>query len=144
MTELLRCLLPPPRNGDDPYPWRQMVGLTLAALVLCCFAMYALAFGTLERLFGFPARLAWAHEVDDRIEKTILPIERKLDAVQATNHAILRAIYIPQIRARVRERCDIPDRAQRDRINAELDRIRNEYRLLSGERLNVSPTCEEV
>ena len=119
--------LVPPANGEDPRPWRINVFVTLLVLIAVLAFHLASVNGYLSGL-GIPA-VAKADE---------------LEKVTEGNHAILKAIYSPQIRAKIRARCDTSDADTRERINKELDRLLNEYKLGAGKDFTPMPTCTEV
>jgi len=83
-------------------------------------------------------------EVDRKIDEKIKPLQDKMDSTERTSKAILRAIYLPQVRAKVAERCASDSTAEKQAINTELDRIKAEYESLSGEEFGREPTCEQV
>lgn len=122
----LRGLVPPDKD-QDPRCWRINVFWALLILIVVLTFHLASANGYLGRL-GIPA-VANADE---------------LQKVDDGNKAILKAIYSPQIRAKIRERCDTGDAAARERINKELDRLLNEYKLGAGKDFQPMPTCAEV
>ena len=68
----------------------------------------------------------------------------ELMVIDERGKSILYAIYSPQVRAKVRERCDTNDRHERETINKELDRLLKEYLLAAGKRFDPMPTCDAV
>jgi len=142
VTGLLGFLLPP-RRGADPYKWRMAVLVTLATLVLVVGASLLVMHGGLAWA-GSDNRVAWTAEVDSKIVTAIAPIQAQLQRTEHTGNAILRALYLPQVRDKVRQRCDEDSASDRARINVELDRIRAEYATLAGTSLGVEPRCDEV
>lgn len=134
--------LRPPDHGTDPHHWRWVVFWCLVLIIPLTLTHIATAtFGA--EWFGI-ARYARADEVDEKIAKAITPIETKISGTQRTMDSILKAIYLPQVRQKVRERCDTKDARERQKINVELDRIKTEYRTLSGNDFGTVPSCNEV
>ena len=117
----------PPGHDEDPRAWRLNVFWSLLIIGGLLIGHLAAVHGYLEGL-GI-SRTANASEV------ALLDTRSK---------AILKAIYSPQIRAKVRERCDADTPAGRERVNVELDRLKNEFEMAAGEPFLPMPTCSEV
>jgi len=117
----------PPGHEEDPTQWRRLVFVTLTTMVFVMGLHLAAAKGFLEPygLSGF-ASTAQVKEVENKTD------------------SILYAIYAPQIRATIRERCDTSDPREREQINKRLDRILREYEAATGERFQPIPRCDEV
>ena len=148
IRSILRALYPPQRD-DDPYPWRVGVFLWLVVLLILAGGGIAADLGGLSR-FGLHS-VVRANEVDAKISNAVGSMEQKIDEIgrkadnaDRTSQSILKALYLPQIRAKIRERCDTSDGMERAVINKELDRINDEYTRLSGESLGIAPRCDEV
>ena len=117
----------PPAKDEDPRPWRINVFLSLLVIGLVLGFHIASSSGWLSGI-GISA-VANASE---------------LRAVDERTKAILKAIYSPQVRAKIRARCDTNDATEKERINTELDRLLNEYKAGAGEAYRPMPTCAEV
>ncbi len=117
----------PPSHDEDPTAWRMNVFWSLLIIGGLLLAHLAAVHGYLEGL-GI-SRVANASEVA---------------LLDARSKAILKAIASPQIRAKVRERCDATTPAAKERVNVELDRLKREYLLAAGEPFAPMPTCGEV
>lgn len=122
----MRALLPPAKDAD-PTSWRVTVFVSIVVLGFMVVTHQLASYGYLESI-GI-SRVANASELNQVDERT---------------KAILRAIYSPQVRGKVRERCDTNDPREREKINKELDRILNEYKDGSGEDFRPIPKCGEV
>lgn len=149
ISRIFSCISPP-QNGTDPYSWRLAVFWTLLLLLVVCVGGMFVMHGALAYV-GVDTRIAWTSEVDGKIMRAVEPMQKQMGTMQkqmgkmeATGKSILRALYLPQIRQKVRERCDTLDPYQRSRINIELDRIHAEYRTLAGEPFGENPDCSEV
>ena len=121
-----RAILPP--NGDeDPRPWRINVFFSL----LCIWSILG---------FHIASTSGWL------IALGISGVANagELAAVDTRTKAILYAIYSPQVRAKVRARCDTTDAAEVEKINTELDRLLNAYKAGADEDYKPIPTCAEV
>ncbi len=117
----------PPQDGDDPRAWRLNVFWSLLIIGLLLFAHLAAAYGLLER-FGVSGVASAA----------------QVQTLEKGNKAILYAIYAPQFRAKIRERCDATTHVERERINVELDRMKAVYKEAAGEEFSPMPTCDQV
>ncbi len=122
----IRALVPP-ANGADPRAWRLNVFLALV-MIITVLAFHLLSTSGTLGFMGIEG-VARAGEVQ---------------IIDARSKAILKAIYSPQIRAKIRERCDTNDAHLRERINTELDRLLGEYRSAAGEPFGVMPNCSQV
>lgn len=156
---IFQCLkyLSPPRNGDDPYCWRLSVFWALLIIAIICVGGMLAMHGALAWV-GIDTRVAWTNELNERIESSLAPMQQQMDGlknqiteIQSTSSAILRAQYLPQIREKVRQRCDTRlienprlQAIERSKINRDIDRIRAEYKILADEPLDHYPTCDEV
>ena len=124
--EIVRSLLPPDKD-EDPRPWRRSVFWALLLIIAVLTFHLASVKGYLSSIGISPvASAAEVHIIDQR------------------SKAILYAIYSPQVRAKIRQRCDTNDREEREQINTELDRLLKEYRDAAGERFDPMPTCGQV
>lgn len=141
-ADILTGWLRPPKPSDDPTPWRQSVFTALSLLLLysACHALWSLG---LMASYGYAGPVTET-QVDSKIAAAIKPLQDKVNSTDQTSKAILRALYLPQVRAKVRERCDTTDAQKRANINRELDRIREEYKNLSGHEFGPDPRCDEV
>ncbi len=61
-----------------------------------------------------------------------------------TARAILRRLALPEIRAKIRQRCRAETAADRERINRDLDRILEQFKTDTGSDFGALPTCSEV
>lgn len=134
--------LRPPKPSEDPTPWRQSVFTTLSLLLVysACHALWS--FGLMTS-YGYAGPIT-EEQVDDKIAAAVKPLQDKVNSTDQTSKAILKALYLPQVRAKVRERCDTTDAQKRANINRELDRIREEYKNLAGHEFGPNPRCDEV
>lgn len=117
----------PPGHDEDPRAWRLNVFWSLLIIGALLIGHLAAVHGYLEGL-GI-SRTANASEL------ALLDVRSK---------SILKAIYSPQIRAKVRERCDAETPTAVERVNVELDRLKNEFEAAAGEPFKPMPTCGEV
>lgn len=120
-------LLTPPGEDQDATTWRWAVFVSIIVLACVIGVHLAAANGMLAR-FGISG-IAYASDVDSINQRSV---------------SILYAIYSPQVRAKVRQRCDTNDAAARERINTELSRILREYEHAAGQPFGVMPRCDEV
>jgi len=116
-----------PAKNEDPQPWRLKMFLAVMALSI----LFGLHFAAAKGFLGFIGidGVAYAGEMRN---------------VQDTHKAILRAIYAPQIRLHIRERCETTVANEREKINKDLDRLLAEYREATGEAFKPIPRCDEV
>ena len=117
----------PPNHDEDPRAWRLNVFWSLLIIGGLLIGHLAAVHGYLEGM-GI-SRTANASEL------ALLDVRSK---------SILRAIYSPQIRAKVRQRCDADTPAGRERVNVELHRLLDAFELAAGEEFKPMPTCGEV
>ena len=139
--------LRPPKPGDDVEAWRRSVfGALVLILVYSAFhAIWALGWMATIGYAGPYADIEQIRkDVDRKIETAIKPLQEKIDSTYTTSNAILRALYLPQIRAKVRERCDTAEADKRAAINQELDRIKEEYKHFAGAEFGPDPRCDQV
>ncbi len=122
----IRALVPP-ANGVDPRAWRLNVFLAIVMIITVLGFHILSSSGTLG-FMGIQgvARADDVRRIDDR------------------GKSILFAIYAPQIRAKIRARCDTNDAHLRERINTELDRLLKEYKAAAGEAFGPMPNCSQV
>lgn len=117
----------PPKADADPTTWRfAMFFAHLGVLAVLTFHIAASA-GILSR-FGISG-----YATDKEVEQ----LDRKQDA-------ILFALYAPQVRTLIRDRCETSDRYEREEINQRLVIILREYYELTGTNFSPIPTCNEV
>ncbi len=121
-----RGILPPDKD-EDPRCWRINVfwGLLITMVVLAFHV--ASAGGYLEQI-GISG-VANASEVQQNGK---------------TSRAILRRMALPEIRAKVRARCQAQTALERERINRDIDRILDQFKTDTGEDFGILPTCAEV
>lgn len=138
-----------PAPDVDPTSWRKAVRAMIILLAAVVGMHLAWSWGHLAAL-GFVGP-AYADEqerilkqVDTKIDEKIKPLQDKIDSTERTSKAILLAIYLPQVRSKVAERCASDDTQEKQEINRELDRIKAEYESLSGEPFGREPSCEQV
>ncbi len=117
----------PPTDDKDSQAWRWNVFWMLLILSITLGSHLGAAHGLLQPLGIQPFASAEEIKIIDERSK-----------------AILRAIYSPQIRAKVRKRCDTNAAGEREQINKELDRILAEYKAAAGEPFRPIPHCSEV
>lgn len=117
----------PPTKDEDPTVWRRGVFLMLSGTILILALHLMAAKGILEPL-GVSA-IATKAEVVQVVEK---------------QNAILYAIYAPQVRAKIRERCEADTAQEREKVNQELDRLLRDYKEAAGEKFTPIPSCDEV
>ena len=126
-VKALASALWPPKEGEDATNWRWGVfgAIMLVTLVL---TVHIVSVKGYLSVFGISG-VAYASDVEEINMKT---------------SAILYGLYAPQVRAKVRERCDTEDAVEREKINQVIDSIKREYRRLSGVEFYPMPTCGEV
>jgi len=124
--EFVRSLVPPDKD-EDPRPWRRSVFWALLSIIVVLTFHLVSVKGYLSSIGISPVASAAEVQIIDQRSKSIL-----------------YAIYSPQVRAKIRERCDTQDRHEREVINMELDRLLKEYRDAAGERFDPMPTCAQV
>lgn len=123
----LRSLVPPSSNGDKRLrAWRINVCLSLFVIGTVLAFHIAASKGALAYM-GIPA----VSRADE------------LQQVNQTVRAILKAIYLPQIRAKIRQRCDTPYPQDREKLNREIDYLLAEYKRGNGTEF-LTPGCDEV
>ena len=126
IVEAARGIMPPDKD-EDPRPWRVNVFWSLLVIIVVLTFHLASASGYLERI-GISG-VANATEVQQNGK---------------TARAILRRMALPEIRAKVRERCHAESAADRERINRDLDRILEQFKTDTGEDFGDLPTCADV
>ena len=119
--------LTPPGDNEDPRPWRLNVFWSI------------LVIGTL-----LTGHLLAVHGYLESLGISATANASELNTLNVRSKAILYAIYSPQIRAKVRERCDAESATATERVNVELDRLKNEFKAAAGEKFTPLPTCAEV
>ena len=117
----------PPEADEDPRPWRINVFLSLLVIALVLGFHIASSGGWLSGI-GISG-VANATEVKQNGK---------------TARAILRRLALPEIRAKVRERCHAETALERETINRDLDRILEQFKTDTGEDFGDLPTCAEV
>ena len=123
----VRSLVPPSANGDKRLrAWRINVCLSLFVIGAVLAFHIAASKGALAYM-GIPA----VSRADE------------LQQVNQTVRVILKAIYLPQISAKIRARCDTPYPADREKLNREIDYLLAEYQSGHGEEFR-TPGCDEV
>lgn len=124
-----RSIMPPDYDADGRMlqRWRKNVFWTLLILMLALAFHLAAAKGLLEPI-GVSG-VAQASEVRQNGK---------------TARAILRRLALPEIRRKVRQRCEATTAADRERINRELDRILEQFQNDTGQPFGDLPTCGEV
>lgn len=124
----------PPKDGEDPEPWRRNVFLMIIGIA-AVLSYHLLAAGGWLSFLG----------VDDVASSGQVEIvKEQIKEVDEKTNSVLYAIYAPQIRAKVRERCLTEDGGERERINKEIDRIKKEYKDATGADFEPMPGCDEV
>ena len=118
----------PPGRDEDPTPWRKVVFFSLALGTLVVYGHIAASGGYLEDYVGIKGYAS----------------SEQVEVVSNQTHAILYAIYAPQIREKVRARCEVHLASEREKINRELDRILQDYEEATGSRFSPMPNCGEV
>ena len=120
--------LKPPKHGDDPTYWRWAMILALTATILTLSFHITASKGYLEEygVSGFPS------------EEQFVSVDTKVNAV-------LEAIYGPQIRDAVRERCNAPSGSpERERAIQELERLLDAFRAAAGYAFPRTYNCGNV
>lgn len=117
----------PPEDGADPTPWRR--------------STFVLIWGTIATLAIHIAGVrGYLEFMGVKRTATVADVE----TIDSRTKSILYAIYAPQVRGLVRERCDTTDRRERERINSVLDRVLRDYKEASGADFAPMPSCQEV
>lgn len=134
---------------DDPKSvkrWRRSVGaVSLLSLGLAVVLTFA---GTT----GIPlaGNLAWAGDVDKKINASVKPLEERMTKVEAavtattdTTKILLAKLASDQIDQLVRRRCRSGDSDEIQYLSKEIRRYQDDYELSRGKPYP-TPTCEEV
>ncbi len=119
--------LTPPADGEDCRPWRVNVFWTLMILLV-------LVTGHIMSVHGYLSPIGISGHAQ----------ASELAVIADRGKSILYAIYSPQIRAKVRERCDASTPAEREEVNVELDRLMKEFKQAAREEFRPMPSCGEV
>lgn len=116
----------PPDHDEDPRHWRRAVFVMLITLMALISFHITAAKGFLTGIgiHGF----ASSQVVEEISEK---------------QNSVLYAIYAPQIRAKIAERCRASTE-QKEHINQELDLLLREYKRATGKDFSPIPRCDEV
>lgn len=125
---------------DTHWRWAVFVMIVFTAFILSLHI--AMVKGFFEP-FGYSA-VAYSAEVRVMLDEELKPVREQLDASDRKSNSILFAIYAPQIRQKVRERCDTTSADLREKINRELNFILREYEELAGKPFLPMPRCGEV
>lgn len=117
----------PPEGEEDVRSWQRSVSIMQWILI-----------GTLS------FHLLSTNGVFEPVGISPVASERDVQIIKSQNLHVLYAIYAPQVRALVRQRCDHPSPEMRERINVNLDRVLREYRDATGVPFSPMPSCSEV
>ena len=132
MSKLARVVsaargLVPPGPDEDPHAWRVNVFLSLLVIGLV-LAFHIAASGGWLTAIGVSG-VANASEVQQNGK---------------TARAILRRLALPEIRAKILERCHAETAEDREIINRDIDRIIEQFKTDTGEDFGKLPSCAEV
>lgn len=152
LTDLPDKLLPPDDadvRGLRRYRWRMTLVACGAFMTVWGVVIPALTVG-----LPLVGRVAWADEVDRKIEQVVGPIrqdfanlKREANAAQAVNQRIQRRILMNQLAQQLRDlqriRCaDGQGEHTVDRLDDEITAAQDEYRELTGERYPLPPCAQ--
>lgn len=129
LVQAARGIMPPDKDDDPEHVrcWRVNVFWSLLIIMVVLGFHLSATSGMLEPL-GISG-VANASEVQQNGK---------------TARAILRRMALPEIRAKVRERCHADTAPKRESINRDLDRILEQFKTDTGEDFGDLPTCAEV
>lgn len=116
----------PPEKEEDNYAWRRAMFLTTSTIgvVLTFHILSSLSFLQPFGIYGFATT-------------------QSVKEVESSVHAVLYAVYAPQIRSKVRERCEATSADEREEVNKDLDRLLRDYEQATKKEFDL-PRCEEV
>ena len=133
----VKYFLPP--NGkateSDIFRWR----LFISFFVLAVSFHIAWVCGWLPNTSG----VAFADDVDKKIDEKLAPIEKKLTKVSSGVDTLLKMGYAEKIRAAAKSRCDTTDNHERARINSTIDALQQSYKEVSGDTYDI-PSCDDL
>jgi hypothetical protein len=141
-------LLPDDDSPGSVRMYRIRVGL------IACSAWIVLAFFVIPAMItGVPklGQLAWAGEVDKKIEDAMLPLREDNEATNQNLKALTEQTKINQsfliegqLHAAQRAWCESDKKGQRAPIAAQrIDELKKQYKKLTGEHPYI-PTCQQV
>lgn len=133
-------LIIPPDDEKKVYQWRRRMAAIIGILLIVMIGVLVVMIGALQRMGG-PAMAT-----EESVTAQLTPVLTKLVNIDVRTVDILRQLYRPQMRSKVRERCDTKDQAVRERINFEIDLLQKAFKKAAGESVDplVEPTCDKV
>ena len=139
-----------PSDENDP---RSVKHYRLRTALVACSSFLLVLFVVLPAMtVGLPriGTLAWAGEVDDKIEQATAPIKAQLGQIAtqlATQEQIQKRILAGQLAAQARDlhrlKCTTTDDYTRARMERDIEDAQQEYRALTGERYPL-PACKDL
>jgi septal ring factor EnvC (AmiA/AmiB activator) len=141
---------------DDPKStrkWRNTVGFLVFVMVVM---LTGLTMAATEVGLPLAGQLAWAEDVDTKVQQAVKPIEDKLEKVESavekqadSTNAVLAKLASDQIDALVKRRCKAQNSAAQDPdeieyLSKEIRKYAIQYRDLAKDDRYRVPTCDEV